>query len=358
MDLVNEYLEEHAALHEVSPRFLLNKASTIRRGLRVMAELGAAPETATTAQVIATLGAIKRIKARPNYVRGVFIHTRAFLVWMAGKNPALEAEKYRDAEIPRPQLKTKKATDLLTLKDMETLINACRTSRDRAIISMMYDGSNRPIELLTLTWGDLHWDDYGVWFTTSAKTGKGRRIRLTAYSIPYLSQWRSEYPGTPEGEARVFVSNYLRDGKPIGISLKYLDALIKDLRDRTGIKKVKASIFRPSKITEDVRAGLDPAYIALKNWGSLKTSMLDVYATPGGEYIDRVALEASGEAPPAMRRPMVTTPPTCPGCGEISPPTARYCMTCGRPMTGEATTSQAGLIRLIDARIKAQEKKK
>ena len=56
--LITEYLDEHTALHEVSPKFLKAKRSCIRRGLQVLAEQGATLEGVTTGQVVATLGAI------------------------------------------------------------------------------------------------------------------------------------------------------------------------------------------------------------------------------------------------------------------------------------------------------------
>lgn len=42
---------------------------------------------------------------------------------------------------------------LLTEEDVSTMINACSTSRDLALISVLYEGGFRIGELDNLTWG-------------------------------------------------------------------------------------------------------------------------------------------------------------------------------------------------------------
>lgn len=62
---------------------------------------------------------------------------------------------------------TKKPTDMLTKKQVLLAIEACTNSRDRAMISMLYDGSLRPVDLRKLTWEDVIFDEYGalIWTT-------------------------------------------------------------------------------------------------------------------------------------------------------------------------------------------------
>ena len=42
------------------------------------------------------------------------------------------------------------------------MIDACQTSRDRALIAMLYDGGFRLKELATLSWGDVKFDEIGA----------------------------------------------------------------------------------------------------------------------------------------------------------------------------------------------------
>jgi hypothetical protein len=235
---------------------------------------------------------------------------------------------------------TKKPGDMLTKEEVLQVITACTNSRDRAIISMLYDGSLRPVDLRELMWDKVTFDEYGVLIRSSAKTGKERVIRLT-FSAPYLSQWKSDYPGNPEGHAPVFVSHHTfkeAGGEHIPLEMDAITRLIRGLRQKTGIPKLRPSIFRPSRITHDVEDGYDSSYLMLKNWGTLKTPMLQVYARPGEDYIIKYALEKAGIKIPAKtrERSKALDPVTCPRCQTLNPPGKRFCGQCGLSLTEEA----------------------
>jgi hypothetical protein len=78
--------------------------------------------------------------------------------------------------------------------------------------------------------------------------------------------------------------------------------LIRNLRIKSGIKKLKSSIFRPSRITNDVADGFDTAYLILKNSGTLKTNKLEVFAKLGEDFIARYALEKAGMKMPTKNQ--------------------------------------------------------
>jgi integrase/recombinase XerD len=173
---------------------------------------------------------------------------------------------------------TKKPTDMLTKKQVLQAIEACTNSRDRAMISMLYDGSLRPVDLRKLTWEDVILDEYGALIRTTAKTGKERAIRLT-FSSPYFAQWKTDYPGKPEGSAPVFVSYRIYQsagGEHIPLEMDAIVRLIRSLRQKTGIERLSPAIFRPSRITHDVTDGYDSSYLMLKNWGHLHNMNKDM----------------------------------------------------------------------------------
>jgi uncharacterized OB-fold protein len=76
----------------------------------------------------------------------------------------------------------------------------------------------------------------------------------------------------------------------------------------------------------------------LKNWGTLKTPMLHVYAKPGADYMTNYALEKAGIQTPgkARERSKALDPITCPRCSTLNPPGKKFCGQCGLSLTEEA----------------------
>ena len=91
------------------------------------------------------------------------------------------------------------------------MIDACRNSRDRALIGVGYEGAFRAIELATLEWQAVKFDPLGVVINTNKKTEKSRYIRLVS-SVPLFAAWKRDYPYEPTGENLVFIT---RQNKPL-----------------------------------------------------------------------------------------------------------------------------------------------
>jgi ribosomal protein L37AE/L43A len=219
---------------------------------------------------------------------------------------------------------------------------------------MLWDGSNRPIELLSLNWQDLKSDEYGYSFKTSAKTGKERHIRLTI-SIPYLEAWRRDYPGNAKGENPVFVSVKRPHAKWTMMAAK---AMIKELRKITGLENLKLSIFRPSRITHDVKSGYDLPFLMMKNWGNMKTPMIDLYTNIGMDYIDQTALRKAGmervEKAKETEQYQIEVP-ICPICHTLNISGSLFCSTCRTPLTAAAKEKVTSTERTIDAEMTEED---
>ena len=347
-DMIGDYVAESAATSGAGADWLTNKESLIRMAVKLMATTtGATPETCTTADVLATVGAIRARDGSPNYALQQIAAFKSFALWMADRRPDLNAKTIGAVKLPARRWKNRRPEDMLTRDEVLTVIGACTRSRDRALIAMLYDGSNRPSELLALRWGDVHRDEYGAWFSTAGKTGKPRHIRLTL-ALPYLAAWSADYPGGPAPGAPVFCTT----GRPHRVLTKSgLDKMIQSLRKQTGIAHLSPYVFRPSRITHDVEDGYESAYVSLKNWGSLKTPMLDVYTNLSAEYTDRIALEHAGIRP-RESGPKVNPlkPVECPRCKNLNVPGANFCSVCMAPLTTTAATDDETLKRLIASR--------
>ncbi|KUG05668.1 integrase [hydrocarbon metagenome] len=336
-DLILEFFTEIQALKGISDSTVRSRGHDLIRAAAFLHEAGGTYDNFSAAQILRAISGIRKAGTFTlNTYRQMIATLKRFSLWMIEEKAAdIDQKKIRKIKYPKMDYKAKKRDDLLTKDEFERVIAACHNSRDRALLALLYDASCRPVEVVNLKWRDLVADEHGLSLTTSEKTGIERHIRLT-YSVPYLTAWEMDR-GKHGPDDAVFVTRDRRGVRPITHAT--LNFLCRALRDSTGIEKLKPSIFRPSKITHDVEDGLDRSYIMVKNWGSLSTKMIDVYAKPGDEYVDRVALEHAGIKHEVKRGPKGKrlAPLQCPECGTLNRSGALYCDTCRAGLTEDST---------------------
>jgi len=279
---------------------------------------------------------IRKSADKQNYKRNLITHLKSFALWLAKTNTALDPEEVKSIKVPDVVWKSKKPEDMLSPDEVTAVIKAAGSPRDRCLWAMLYDSSCRTKAIRELRWGDLNRDEYGIWFTAVEKTGIERRIRLTNISLPLLNEWENVCLDT-SADAYIFrPAQYgeLPVNRPIGRNDLYQLAV--GIRQRTGIKKFKANILRPTRITHDVKSGLSNSYIMKKNWGTLKTKMLDVYVHLDDEFMDQTALRHAGmtrvmEAKAAESYKL--EPPVCARCSTVNMVGSRWCSHCQGPLT-------------------------
>ena len=129
-----------------------------------------------------------------------------FIRWLfdEGYNAKINVKKLEEIRPPKADKATKTASRMISEENIERMIRSCKNSWDRTMIAFMYEGALRPIEVREATWGRLKFDKYGAVFTTATKTGKPRYIRLIRHT-QHLAAWKSDYLGTPEGNALIFI---------------------------------------------------------------------------------------------------------------------------------------------------------
>ena len=333
---IEDFLQYKTGKRDISLDWEKNTRSLLLRFLTI---LDKPIQDCSTKDVLSAFKKIREKKNfKPNYKRQLIGCGKAFSILAAKTNNKIDAFDIGSVKLPELQWKTKNPEDMLTVDEVTTVIKSARTFRDKALLSMLYDGSNRPIELLRLRWQDLIADEYGYYFITDGKTRKERHIRLTNLSIPYLDQWRAEHPDSSPEQFVFCTINATNKGiRPLTIdNVQRIMALLKR---NTGIRKLKASIFRPTKITHDVASGVELPYVMKKNWGSLRTKMIDVYTNLDSSYMDEVALRNAGmERKTEFKEKKIykLEPPVCPICHKVNLLGSKYCSDCMTPLTDEA----------------------
>lgn len=353
-DLISSFVFEIQAQRGTRDSGMLTRAWSLIRSAEALHTFDVTLDRVTTDDAMKLITHVRGNGYSKNYQNDLIKAFKRFLLWRIDNGaPNLNEKKIRAIRAPGMDWACKKPEDMLTKEEVLQVIEACTNSRDKAIISMLYDASARPVDLRELTWNDITFDEYGALIRTSAKTGKERKIRLTHISFPYLAQWRQDYPGSPVGVNSVFVTHRVyeaAEGQHLPLEHTAFLRLIRSLRKKTGILKLKPSIFRSTRITHDVADGYDTAYLMKKNWGTLKTNMLEIYAKTDEDFITRYALEKSGvEMPSKLKeRSKVLDPTTCSACSWINPPGTEYCGHCGRPLSEEVAADLDALTVAVE----------
>ena len=280
----------------------------------------------------------ERFQYSKNFVYDTVSIIKPFYLWMIEQeySPTLKEKEIRSIKRPKRDLMTKTVADILTEDEIKRMVEACESTRDRALIMLLYDGGFRIGELGKLSWGQVSFDKYGAVINVDEKTGKPRYVRLLAAG-PYLAKWKDDYPFEPMGDNLVFISH-----RKTAINYDTMYRQIGRIATRAGIKKkVHPHIFRHTRITNLIEKGIPESIIKQMMWGSLTTDMFACYAHLSNKSTDDALLEQAGiKRAKEDERNEVLAPRQCPTCSLINGPTARFCNQCGTSLTEEALADE------------------
>lgn len=143
-------------------------------------------------------------------------------------------------------------SDLISREELTELIESCLTLRDKAILSVLYDGAMRMQELVNLRLSDI---ELGEPLHVHLHGTKGERIIPLTFSSIYLREYLK-------------ASNRLcNDGSVFGIREAGLRQVIRRASLRSGMKKrVYAYLFRHSRITELAASISEPMLKRFAGW--------------------------------------------------------------------------------------------
>ena len=339
-DLILEHLYERQAQRGISDETVRTSASYIALLRNHTPEF----EQCTTADVMKAVAAIRRLHLRPNTERKYILHIKQFFAWLDERGIAeVDVSKIDKVKAPPADWITKTADEMLTIDEVQRIIRACRTSRDRAMLAVLYEGALRPVEVIKMNWKQVEFDRYGAKLTTDGKTGKRRHIRLLM-SSQYLAAWKADYPGGATSDSPIFVQ--LR-GAPARMTRGAMRQIIRRAAKRAGVEKpIHPYLFRHSRITHWVETGLNESVIKLQSWGNLKSPMLATYAHVSDAAIDKAVLEHAGIRRREERQEE-PKPVQCPQCDTVNAPNSPACYVCGCPLTRDAKYTVEMLLAAI-----------
>ena len=338
--IIRAYMNEYVSQRGISP----TSAVMIAIYLLMLLKRFPGPLSEITHLDILDAIANARKEYKENSQRKFILNAKLLCEWLVkeGINKKINCDKVRIVKLPKKDLITKKkASEILTPDEVRRIIEATRSSRDRAVIAVLYEAALRSIEVIRLTWNDLDFDDSGIVVSTREKTGIARRIRIVTFT-EYVSQWRNDYKGIygkePEGSAPVFIN--IR-GNPGPISYQALNKILFTSAKRAGVtdKHIHLHALRHARITHMLESGISETSVKKMAWGKTNTPMIAVYEHVSDEHVDNEVLEAAGLKKKDREKDRTLEAVACPSCATICPPGSGYCPKCGQPLTRQTIKS-------------------
>lgn len=216
---------------------------------------------------------------------------------------------------------TKLPDELLTEKEIIQMIKVCRSRRDRALISVLYESGCRIGEIGSLKIKDVVFDGYGARISVSGKTGS-RVVRLVS-SAPYLHEWINCHPDN-ERTSYIWVRG---DSKPI--SYTRMAHILKIAGENANIKKkLNPHNFRHSRATFLAGHLTEAQMKDMLGW-TQSSKMCGVYIHLNGRDTEKAVLKLNGIQVEEENQERELEPKKCLRCKTINETTNRFCKTCG-----------------------------
>ena len=232
-------------------------------------------DKATKDDLIKFLAYIQNSNYSPHTKRDFKITIKKFFRFM-GKEKLVDWIKTtkKKNELPLPKITTR--------EDVLKLIQSCKTVRDKALISVLYESGCRIGELLNLKLSDIEFDSYGSVLIVNGKTGS-RRVRICGKAVDYLKEWVNVNHPTKNPNDRLFP-----------ISYRALDKVLKNINDRAKLnKRIHFHMFRHGRATELSSKLTEMELDIFMGW-ELGSDMPRTYVHLSGKDIEQKILQISG----------------------------------------------------------------
>ena len=251
---------------------------------------------------------------------------KRFYRWLEGKNK-IYPEKV-DWIKGREKRGNKENLDIITPEEIKKVIDACENFRDKAVISLLYEGGFRIGELLNMKIRDLKNERNYMKVSVTGKTGP--REVLIIYSIPYLNQYLNLHPLKNNLDAPFWISigGYKHNQKLIYLGVR---KLIKRVFKRAGVnkKRLYPHLFRHSRATELAKHFTESQMKAYFGW-TQGSNMAAIYVHMSGRDVDGSVLRYYGiEDKKEDYRDKLNNNIICPRCQLVNSFTENVCVQCG-----------------------------
>jgi len=241
-------------------------------------------------------------------------------------------ELVKDIKTTMKNNRKKLPEELLTRTEIKKMVEASDHPRDKAMISLLYEGGLRIGELASLKIKNVVFDDYGAVIKVKGKTGE-RRVRIVS-SSSLLAKWIEMHPERRNKNASLWV-NLSTNYKKKGITYQGVSQKIKNIAKKAGVdKKITPHLFRHSRATHLARDLTEAEMNEYFGWVQ-GSDMPATYVHLSGRDVDDKILQIHGLKPKDNAREDEMKAKECPRCKYINSPTDRFCSRCGAVLDEE-----------------------
>lgn len=248
--------------------------------------------------------------------------------------------------------------DPLTREQVRQVVQACDTTRDRALVMFLWDTGARLSEALDQNIGDIHIDQTCGNTTLRGKTGA--REAWLVDCLPSLQDWLNVHPHKADPDAPLFLT-YSRYGFGTRrLNKRTVQNLCKTLAKRAGVPadEVHPHALRHARATDRAKAGYTEMEMRIMFGWSKSSNMPAVYIHLSGRDVKHKILEKAGlvEAVPAGPQPLEMI--KCTRCGLLNDGDAIYCKRCSMGLSDEVRRMMMQQQQLITQNAEYQESRK
>ena len=259
------------------------------------------------------------------------IALKKFYKWLKGNNEEYPEEVKWLKGNSKKNMKLPASGELVTEEDVKRLIEVGENSRDKALVSMLYESGCRIGEIATLQIYNVKFDDYGVLINVEGKTGS-RQIRLVA-SVPHIATWLQNHPLKENRLAPLWITIGTKNHNQL---LQYgaLRALLRRLFKRAHIdKKMNPHSFRHARASFMANHLTEFQMNQYFGW-TQGSNMAAVYVHLSGKETDAAILELNGFKTEEHKnhRQSLLKPKKCSRCDTINSHESKFCSKCAAPL--------------------------
>lgn len=254
------------------------------------------------------------------------IMLKRFYKWLKDTGDTYPEEvKWIKARIKLTETKLPANGDLLTEAEIHKLINTAEHTRDKALISVLYESGARVGEIATLQIGNIKFDEYGAILYVEGKTG-ARPIRILS-STPYLMTWLENHPFKNDKESPLWINiGSVRHN----LSMRYgsIRIILKTLFTKAGInKRFNPHMFRHSRAS--FLADHLTEFQMNQYFGWIQGSKMPAtYVHMNGTQTEASILRLNGIEIGEKNAQRSLNPIICPRCTTINAHDAKFCNKC------------------------------
>jgi hypothetical protein len=215
---------------------------------------------------------------------------------------------------------------VLTPKDIDAMIRACDSVRDRALIASLWEKGPRISEEGNLQIKHVTKHEYGFTIDMTGKTGHRNVLIISA--APYLAQWLAMHPYANDPDAPL----WLHSNNPTSarhVEYAGLRAILKRALKHAGItKRVYPHLFRHSRCTYVLAMGIMNEQQAKAYFGwTPDSTVVATYAHLIDQDANDAILRENNLGRPQEKAAQMM-PRSCPTCNELNTASNQYCTRC------------------------------